>query len=156
MTDQTVTDQVMRSLQVLVVDDHASMRHIVRSLLAQGDIHDVEEASNGEQALERLLDNRLAEVDVVICDLHMDGMDGLDFCQHVRMNKELGQKHIPIIILTGEKTNMVLETALQVGATKVLQKPVSAPDLLHEVEGAIGYCGAAACNPLRDSPDGAR
>lgn len=156
MTDQAAKDQVMRSLRVLVVDDHATMRHIVRSLLAQGDIHDVEEAANGEQALERLLDPRLDELDVVICDLHMDNMDGLDFCQHVRMNKELGQKHIPIIILTGEKTDMVLETALQVGATKVLQKPVSAPDLLHEVGCAIGFYGSTPCAVRDDAADSAR
>lgn len=134
-----MADLVAQTIRVLVVDDQSSMRKIVRHLLGQVDIHDVDEAENGARALELLLDQKLPDPDVIICDLHMDEMDGLHFCQRVRMNKGLQGRHIPIIILTGDKTDMLQEAALQVGAFAVLPKPVSAPELFETISNSVGY-----------------
>ena len=121
---------------VLVIDDQRAMRSIVRQLLSQIGIHDIQEARNGEEALKFLNQPSNEDPDVIICDLYMDKMDGLEFCNQVRRAKE---HVIPIIIVTGESDEFVHEVARQVGAVAVLTKPVSAPDLLAKIQTAIGF-----------------
>ena len=115
-------------LQVMVVDDQGTMRSILRQLLANVGIDNVLEAENGEKALEILqgctqkMGGQLP--DVIISDLHMDGME---FCNTLRRSKKL---EIPVIILTGDSDRLLHETTLQVGAVAIMTKPVSAGDLL--------------------------
>ena len=66
-------------------------------------------------------------------------MDGLQFCQRIRMKKTLHDRHIPIIILTGDKTDLVHQAAIQVGAFTVLAKPVSAPTLREAISASVGF-----------------
>ena len=77
------------SIRVLVVDDHRSMRSIVRQLLGTVGISDVVEAENGEKAFSMVLDPQFADPDVIICDLHMDTMDGMEFCNNVRRRDDI-------------------------------------------------------------------
>ena len=134
-----MTDKVDSSIRVLVVDDQRTMREIIRRLLGQIGVHDVDGAENGEQALEKLLNPTADKPDIVICDLHMEKMDGMDFCNHVRRNKNEAIRNIPVIILTGEQDPFVHDVTKQVGATTVLVKPVSAGDLKTQIEAAVGF-----------------
>ena len=127
------------SIRVLVIDDHRTMREIIRRLLAQGGIHDVEEAENGEQALDLLRQPRFAAPDVILCDLYMDKMDGLEFCNTLRRDENLAGSGIPIIILTGDNDPFMHEVTRQIGAATVLVKPVSADVLKEKIEAAVGY-----------------
>ncbi len=122
-------------ISVLVIDDQRAMRSIVRQLLSQIGIHDVEEARNGEKALEILNQPNEEDPDIIICDLHMDKMDGLEFCNLVRRDKE---HDIPIIILTGDSDKFLHEVSKQVGAVAVVMKPISAPELLEHIQTALG------------------
>lgn len=126
-------------IRVLVIDDHKTMRSIVRQLLGQVGISDIDEAENGEEALELLRNPARADPDVIICDLHMDKMDGVEFCNCVRRDDSIRGRAIPILILTGDKDELLHEVTKQVGAAKVLTKPISAPDLRKEIETAIGF-----------------
>jgi CheY-like chemotaxis protein len=63
-------------------------------------------------------------------------MDGLEFCNQVRRDKE---HVIPIIILTGDSDALLHEVSKQVGAVAVLTKPVSAPELQEHIQTAIGF-----------------
>ena len=74
----------------------ASMRRIVRQLLASNGIRDVLEASDGAEALEQLQKPEHAGVDLVICDLMMPVMDGLTFCNQMRRDIRLKSRHVPI------------------------------------------------------------
>ncbi|MGY9006919.1 MAG: response regulator, partial [Alphaproteobacteria bacterium] len=74
--------------------------------------------------------------DVIISDLHMDGMDGMEFCNTLRRSKKL---EIPVIILTGDSDRLLHETTLQVGAVAIMTKPVSAGDLLQKIEEVVGF-----------------
>ncbi len=132
----------LEALRVLVVDDYQSMRSIIRQLLSQSGIHRVDEASNGADALDRLVDPSSADPDVIICDLHMDGMDGMEFCNRMRRDKRVRNRSIPVLILTGEHDELMLEVTRQAGATAVLKKPISAPDLLNHIRSAIGFVAA--------------
>ncbi len=123
-------------ISVLIIDDQRAMRSIVRQLLSQIGIHDVQESRNGEKALNRLNDPSNEDPDVIICDLHMDKMDGLEFCNLVRRDKE---HDIPIIILTGDSDKFLHEVSKQVGAVEVVMKPVSAPELLEKIKAALGF-----------------
>lgn len=81
--------------------------------------------------------------DVIICDLHMETMDGLEFCNQVRRDEGIRTRAIPIIVLTGDRDTMVHEVSRQVGATAVLAKPISADQLLEQIHTAIGFSGDA-------------
>ena len=127
-------------IRVLVIDRQRGMRAILRQLLAQIGIEDVIEAKNGEEALELIDRPETMEPDVIICDLHLDKLDGLELCNMFRLDKE---RVTPIIIVTGESDEFLHEVARQVGAVEVLTKPVSAPDLLVQIQTAIGFTGTA-------------
>ncbi|MCZ6483398.1 MAG: response regulator, partial [Alphaproteobacteria bacterium] len=118
-------------VRVLVVDGQRGMRSILRQLLAQIGIEDVLEAANGEEAIEIIDRAEHAQPDVIICDLRLDKVDGLELCNMFRRDKD---RVTPIIIVTGESDEFLHEVARQVGAVEVLTKPVSAPDLLEQIQ----------------------
>ena len=134
-----MTETETSSIRVLVVDDQRTMRAIIRRLLSQIGVRDVDDAEDGEVALEKLRNPTTEKPDIVICDLHMEKMDGMDFCNHVRRDKNDAIRGLPIIILTGEQDTFVHDVTKQVGATMVLVKPVSAGDLKTQIEAAIGF-----------------
>lgn len=76
------------SLRVLVLEDHLFQRSVAVSLLKQLGCGEVLEAANGEEALAAL--QRAGFVDVVVCDLQMDGMDGLEFIQRISATGQVG------------------------------------------------------------------
>ncbi len=134
-----MSNKAAQALRVMIVDDQKAMRSIIRNLLSQHDINQVSEAVDGTDAMDNLLDRQKPNPDVIICDLHMENMDGMEFCNKVRLSKIETIKGIPILILTGERDKMPLEVAKQVGATAVLGKPISAPDLCQHIESAVGF-----------------
>ncbi len=125
-------------VRVLVVDGQRGMRSILRQLLAQIGIEDVLEAANGEEVIEILDRPETQEPDVIICDLRLDKLDGMELCNLFRRDKD---RVTPIIIVTGEPDEFLHDVARQVGAAEVLTKPVSAPDLLEQIQLAIGFTG---------------
>lgn len=125
-------------INVLIVDDQKTMRKIIRQLLSQQGFKQVTEAEDGAEAL-RLMETHEAQespFDVIICDLYMDGMDGLQFANALRRTKI----NTPILILTGESDVFMHDVTKQAGATRVLTKPISADDLAREIEAAVGFC----------------
>ena len=126
-------------LCVLIIDDQQSMRSIVRGLLHGIGIDDVAEASGGEGALRQLGDPRAKFPDVIICDLHMAQMDGLEFCNAVRRNEKLRNSGVPILMLTGDRDQLLQEVARQVGALTVLYKPITGEELKEAITKAVGY-----------------
>ncbi len=127
------------SLHVLIIDDQKAMRSIVRSLLHRIGIEDIAEAENGEEALDRLHDSHAEFPDVIICDLHMNKMDGLQFCNFVRRDEKLRNSGIPILMLTGDRDQLLHEVARQVGVVSVLTKPITAEELRNQITEAVGY-----------------
>ncbi len=126
-------------LQIMIIDDQSSMRSILKRLLSQEGLKRVTEASNGEEALEMLANPQHPKPDVILCDLYMDKMDGMEFAHQLRRNKTL----TPVLMLTGEKDNFIRDVAAQAGATKVLSKPIASPDLRKEIFDAVGFVDSA-------------
>ncbi len=133
----TIQDEA--SIRVLVVDDHQTMRKILRQLLGVVGISDILEASNGEEALAIVSDHLVVDPDVIICDLHMDRMDGMEFCNKMRRSDDSRRRIIPILMLTGDGDEMLHEVSRQVGAAKVLTKPIADDCLLADIQAAIGF-----------------
>ena len=123
------------NISAMVIDDQETMHSILRQLLNKAGIAQIIDAYNGQEALETLREVGQAKPDVIICDLHMDKMDGMEFVNHLRRSKDT----TPVLMLTGDTDGLMHEVSLQVGATKVLGKPISSDDLFVEICSAVGY-----------------
>lgn len=114
-------------LKVLIVDDDAFMIDVVTSILQKLNIDSPLKANDGATALERL---EGTTVDVIICDLNMPGMDGMEFLRHLAGH----ESHPELILFSGEDKN-VLKTAEQLGRAHglrilgTIQKPVKSEPL---------------------------
>jgi two-component system KDP operon response regulator KdpE len=120
----------MSGARVLVVDDEVQVLRLLRTALTERG-YDVTTAPSGEEALD-LLARRSA--DVIILDLVMPGMSGLDVCRAVR-----GQSSIPVIVLSahGDERDKVL--ALDLGADDYLTKPFGMEELLARIRVALRH-----------------
>jgi two-component system, NtrC family, response regulator HydG len=115
--------------KLLVVDDQRNMRTTLAMML-RGAGHDVDEAENGEAAVERLS----AEVyDLVLTDLKMGGTDGLDV---LRTAKEVSQL-TEVIVMTAYGTIESAVEAMRIGAQDYIQKPFTEQELLLKVQKAV-------------------
>lgn len=104
---------------VLVVDDDATTRTLVRASLEQLNLA-VQEAANGEDALTSV---EQSPPDLVLLDISMPIMDGLETCRRIRKMK--GNGTIPIIMLTGLADADSAKQAASAGATDYVTKPIN-------------------------------
>jgi DNA-binding response OmpR family regulator len=120
--------------RVLVVDDDHTVREVVVSYL-RAHQHDVVEAADGETALTSMRD---APADLVVLDLMLPGIDGLEVCRRLRTTSA-----VPVIMLTalGEETDRVM--GLETGADDYVSKPFSPRELVLRVESVLRRTGAA-------------
>ena len=134
-----MSNDMLVSLRALIVDDQRTMRSIVQTLLFQIGITDIVEAADGTEAIEIIEMSGETVPDFVICDLHMKDGDGLLFCNKLRRHKNNNLSQIPVLILTANSDGLLHEVALQIGAARVLTKPISAPDLGREIRRVVGF-----------------
>jgi two-component system chemotaxis response regulator CheY len=113
---------------VLIVDDSASMRQLVTFAL-KGAGYDVVEAIHGKDALGKLGG---AKVDMMITDLNMPEMDGIEFIKNVRGNA--ASKFTPIVMLTTESQESKKQEGKQAGASGWLVKPFKPEELIELVK----------------------
>ena len=111
-------------MRFLVVDDFFTTRRIVRNLLKELGFTNVDEAENGQNALQKLTSQ---PVDFVISDWNMPNMDGLQLLQAIRANTNL--KHIPVMMVTAEAKRENIIAAAQAGASGYIVKPFTAATL---------------------------
>jgi len=113
--------EIIGALRILIIDDSITMRQLIRHCLVSLGVSEVLQAENGEQGLEIL--NSDQNIHVIFCDIHMDKMDGLEFCQRVRRTDDLRKRSLPIIIMTGEQDKLMLDVVGDLGIVGILQKP---------------------------------
>ncbi len=120
-------------LSILVAEDNEVNALLVRSALTRAG-HDVTVAANGRLAVEAVQTGR--EFDLVLMDLHMPVMDGLDAVTHIRKFEEhAGRKPVPVIVLTADGQDETQSQALAQGANGFLTKPLDPTHLIETVEG---------------------
>jgi two-component system chemotaxis response regulator CheY len=110
---------------ILLVDDSPTIRQILKIYL-MGRPFEFLEADNGERALQLV---KLMPVELVIADVKMPGMDGLSFVRELRAVEGPRVRNLPVILLTGEKSDDIRVQGMQAGANAFLQKPVSSSRL---------------------------
>ena len=121
------------NIAVLVVDDYATMRRIVRNLLGQIGFAKIEEASDGADALAKL---RGAQFGLVISDWNMEPMTGLQLLKEVRADVRL--KDMPFIMVTAESKTENVVAAKEAGVNNYIVKPFNAETLKKKIESVIG------------------
>jgi two-component system KDP operon response regulator KdpE len=118
----------MSSSRILVVDDDPQIRRVLRAaLIAEG--YEPIDARNGEEGLERL---REESPDLVVLDVNMPRMNGLQTCRAIR-----AQSEIPIIMLTVRGAESDKIEALDAGADDYVTKPFSSPELMARIRAAL-------------------
>jgi two-component system, chemotaxis family, chemotaxis protein CheY len=113
-------------LRVLVVDDNDFMRDLVASMLREIGFRQISHASDGEEALSRIAS---VEPDLILCDIDMEPMDGLDFVEALRKQTPAGGRKIPVLMLTARNETQIVQWAIKLGISGYLVKPVKKAQL---------------------------
>lgn len=115
---------------VLIIDDNNGMRAYLRSILQ--DKYNVSEATNGEQGLEKA---RREVPKLVVCDVMMPVMDGLEFTK--RLKEDTATSHIPVVLLTARSLSEQRKEGYDTGADSYITKPFSGQVLLSRIENLL-------------------
>lgn len=115
---------------VLIIDDNNGMRAYLRSILQ--DKYNVSEATNGEQGLEKA---RREVPKLVVCDVMMPVMDGLEFTK--RLKEDTATSHIPVVLLTARSLSEQRKEGYDTGADSYIMKPFSGQVLLSRIENLL-------------------
>ena len=126
-------------MKFLVVDDFSTMRRIVRNLLKELGFTNVDEAEDGQVALQKLSP---LPFDFVVTDWNMPNMDGLTLLQNIRANPSL--KHLPVLMITAEAKKENIIAAAQAGASGYIVKPFTAATLSEKLEKIFEKMGKKA------------
>src|SRR5919109_1621208 len=120
--------------QILVVEDEESLLQTLRYNLSRAG-HEVRLSTNGAQALEMI---RGTPPDLVVLDLMLPGLDGLELCRAVRADTlNPAVAHVPILMLTARDEEIDKVVGLEVGADDYLTKPFSMHELLARVKAQL-------------------
>ncbi len=131
-----MADIDLEKLRVLLIDDETfTRRTIVQTLYGLG-IKKVTEAADGLEGL-TIFSNARNTFNLVICDLEMPKMDGLEFVRQLRKKEYLPNSNVPILILTGHSEPENVQSAVKAGINGYLIKPVSNKQLEKRIIAAL-------------------
>jgi two-component system chemotaxis response regulator CheY len=128
-----VSMAVDQNMNILIVDDYKTMLRIIRNLLKQLGFNNVDEATDGSQALQRLRDKKYG---LVISDWNMEPMSGLQLLQEIRADNEL--KNMPVILVTAESKTENVKAAKEAGVNNYIVKPFNAQTLRNKLVSVLG------------------
>ncbi|HJR75413.1 MAG TPA: chemotaxis response regulator CheY [Nitrospiraceae bacterium] len=116
------------NMKVLVVDDMSTMRRIVKNILKQLGFTNLEEAENGQDALNKL---KMEPYGFVVSDWNMPVMMGIDLLRSIRADETL--KHIPVLMVTAEAQKENLMEAIKAGVSNYIVKPFTAETMQDKI-----------------------
>jgi len=117
-------------LNILLVDDNQHMRLLLTEMLRAIGVRNIHEAVNGEEALNVL--HRIA-IDIVISDLKMGTLGGIDFVSLLRRSPSSPNPFVPVLMVTGHSTMKRVQAARDAGVNEFLTKPVTGRSLVHRL-----------------------
>ena len=120
----------MSEIRALIVDDSSVMRKIVERSLRQAglDLKEVHEAGSGAEGIEVL---RVRTVDLILSDINMPSMDGLEFLRQIRAQNLA--EGVPVVMITTESSEEHVRQAIQAGAQGYIRKPFTADQVKERV-----------------------
>jgi CheY-like chemotaxis protein len=133
----------LQGLSVLVIEDAAYVRRALVNMLGRvGGAHMVGEAANGEEALELLGHEAEPAFKVMVCDLNMEGMTGLEVIAEA--GKRFGAKRPAVVVVSSYTDDEAAVKELkELGVSATLGKPVLAGQLVESVAKSVGRSSAA-------------
>jgi len=117
------------SMRVLVVDDFATMRKIVRNILKQIGFEHIAEAEDGNAALQMLKSDKYG---LVVSDWNMPNMNGIELLKAIRQNPQLS--NLPVLMVTAEGLKENVLEAVKAGVNNYVVKPFTAEVLQEKIE----------------------
>lgn len=108
-------------MKVLVVDDNDFMRDLVASMLREIGFREIVHAGDGEAALQKV---RSEGPELILCDVDMEPMNGLDFVERMRRNQPPPAKQTPVILLTAHSDAEIVQRAIKLAVNAYIVKPV--------------------------------
>jgi two-component system chemotaxis response regulator CheY len=138
------------SRNILIVDDSATIRRMVRRTLdiAGLDYGEIYEAANGIEALAQLADHDVA---VVVVDINMPTMNGVQLLQRMKQNQRL--QHLPIVIASTEGSRQRIDQLIEYGAIDYVRKPFQPEQLRDALKPILGVKDHATANSLDSGDD---
>ncbi|MGH1403513.1 MAG: response regulator [Alphaproteobacteria bacterium] len=122
------------NMNVLIVDDYATMLRIIKNLLKQLGFSNIDEASDGSEAYDKL---KSKQYGLVISDWNMEPMTGLEFLKQVRASDK-SYKTVPFIMVTAESKTENVIAAKQAGVNNYIVKPFNAETLKTKITAVLG------------------
>jgi DNA-binding response OmpR family regulator len=126
-------------MSILIIDDFEEQREILAATLKQAGYRSLEFADSAEAGMKHLgigaSVSPASQVNIVLMDLHMPGMDGLEACRRIRSEERF--EHLPIIIVTAKTDPSDIRDAYNAGATDYIRKPVIPAELVARVSMAM-------------------
>lgn len=120
----------MESKKVLIAEDSSVIQNLTRKIL-QIQNYEIFSAKNGLQVLS-MLENE--DFDIILMDINMPQMDGMECAKEIRALKDPKKSKIPIVAITGNAKNYTLEDFKSVGINEYLQKPLNFDNLVDTVK----------------------
>ncbi len=121
-------------LKIMLVDDEAYTRQLIRQQLMQIGVRSITEAANGKDGLLELLRTR---PDIVFCDIHMRPIGGLEFLRQVRAVKIADIAATPVVMLTADAGSEAVMAAKDLAASGYLVKPVALNQLKARIDAVV-------------------
>ncbi len=121
------------NMQILIVDDYKTMLRIIRNLLKQLGFNNVDEATDGSDALSKL---RAKDYGLVISDWNMEPMTGIQLLREVRADEKM--RDMPFIMITAESKTENVIAAKEAGVSNYIVKPFNAATLKTKLTSVIG------------------
>jgi len=118
-----------KSIKILIVDDFATMRKVIRNLLKQSGYENIVEAEDGVNALKIL---KSQKIDFVVSDWNMPNMSGLELLKAVRADEEL--KALPFLMVTAEALQENVVAAVKAGVSNYIVKPFTSAVLDEKIK----------------------
>lgn len=117
-------------LKFLLIDDNHHMRVLLAEILKAIGVRDIFEASDGAQGLQVL---RTHQVDIIMTDLSMQPLDGIDFVRLLRRSPDSPNPMCPVIMITGHSTMARVQEARNAGVNEFLTKPLTARGIVERI-----------------------
>jgi len=133
------------SARVLVVDDSATIRKVVKSIL-EARAYEAVTAEDGQDALDKLASEK---VDLVLLDFVMPRMNGYQFCRELRAHPDL--KTLPVVLMSAKGDKIRGQFVQQTGAVDAITKPFDARGLVAVIEGALKKHVEGRARPVPDA-----
>ena len=121
------------NMKVLIVDDFATMRRILRNILKQIGFTNITEADDGSTALKEL---KKEKYDLILSDWNMPEMPGIDLLNAIRADDEL--KGIPFVMITAEAQKDNIVGAVKAGVSSYIVKPFTAETISDKLKKVFG------------------